>query len=372
MTASGCVWSTCGAGTNACSSVSIDGRGWSGCTRAAQEVVDHRRVVHRLALAQRQHLVEAQRRRSPAAVIVARSVPEPLTQSTRVSRPAWSTIVSFADVLPPPLVRERAVGAEQVRAVDERRRAVERPPAAAPSQRSSGAGMPCSDAQHLAHARTSSVGERSREPAKRSRASLPARRLRAARRRSARTSARTTSRASASERSRRAPSPARAGCRASVASSGPASTGRPAASAVHRQSSSLRAPPPTTWISGGSRRSPRRAARPSARASARGSRGCSARSRRDRRGSGWPSRAQYAAIRAGMSPGAANAGVVRVDEGLQRAARRRASATSSSNECSRPALRPGAAALVQEPEPGHVAQQPERAVDAALVRQVRA
>ena len=30
MIASGCVWSTCAAGTNACSSVSIDGRGWSG------------------------------------------------------------------------------------------------------------------------------------------------------------------------------------------------------------------------------------------------------------------------------------------------------------------------------------------------------
>src|SRR5207248_1324055 len=36
-----------------------------------------------------------------------------------------------------------------------------------------------------------------------------------------------------------------------VASSGPASTGRPVASAVQRQRSSFRAPPPTTWISGG-------------------------------------------------------------------------------------------------------------------------
>ena len=60
MTASGCVWSTCGAGTKACSSVSIDGRGWSGPTAQRSEVVDHRRVVHLLPFAQRQQLVEAQ------------------------------------------------------------------------------------------------------------------------------------------------------------------------------------------------------------------------------------------------------------------------------------------------------------------------
>ena len=69
--------------------------------------------------------------------------------------------------------------------------------------------------------------------------------------RSARTSARTTSRASASEPI----SPSDIACTSrlpsSVASSGPASTGSPAALAVQRQSSSLRAPPPTTWISRG-------------------------------------------------------------------------------------------------------------------------
>ena len=67
MIASGCVWSTCGAATKACRSVSIDGRGWSGRERAAEQVVDHRRVVHRLALAQRQQLVEPQRREARRA-----------------------------------------------------------------------------------------------------------------------------------------------------------------------------------------------------------------------------------------------------------------------------------------------------------------
>ena len=61
MIASGCVWSTCAAGTNACSSVSIDGRGWSGDKPAAAEVVDHLGVGHLVALAQRQDLVEAER-----------------------------------------------------------------------------------------------------------------------------------------------------------------------------------------------------------------------------------------------------------------------------------------------------------------------
>jgi hypothetical protein len=35
-------------------------------------------------------------------MIVARSVPEPFTQSTRVWRPVWSAIAPFAEVLPPP------------------------------------------------------------------------------------------------------------------------------------------------------------------------------------------------------------------------------------------------------------------------------
>ena len=38
----------------------------------------------------------------PSVVIVARSVPEPFTHSTRTSRPVWSVVVSFAEVLPPP------------------------------------------------------------------------------------------------------------------------------------------------------------------------------------------------------------------------------------------------------------------------------
>ena len=47
---SGCVWSTCAAGTNACSSVSIDARGIAGRELAARQVRDHLLVGHRVAL----------------------------------------------------------------------------------------------------------------------------------------------------------------------------------------------------------------------------------------------------------------------------------------------------------------------------------
>ena len=61
----------------------------------------------------------------PAGVIVARSVPEPLTQRTRVSRPAWSAATPLRGRVPAALVGERAVGPEQVRAVGERLERVE-------------------------------------------------------------------------------------------------------------------------------------------------------------------------------------------------------------------------------------------------------
>ena len=64
---SGCVWWTCGAGTNACSSVSIDGPRHGGVELAAHEVGDHVLVAHLVARDQRQHLLQAQRREARGA-----------------------------------------------------------------------------------------------------------------------------------------------------------------------------------------------------------------------------------------------------------------------------------------------------------------
>jgi hypothetical protein len=52
------VWCTCGAGTKACSSVSIDGARRGGVELATREVGDHVLVGHLVAVHQRQHLVE--------------------------------------------------------------------------------------------------------------------------------------------------------------------------------------------------------------------------------------------------------------------------------------------------------------------------
>ena len=112
---SGCVWWTCGAGTNACSSVSIEAARHRGVELAAREVGDHVLVAHLVALDQRQHLVEPQ-----AGEVLARPSsrgrePEPLTHITGdlaagvVDRRALGRRVAAAEV------RDRAVGAEQVR-----------------------------------------------------------------------------------------------------------------------------------------------------------------------------------------------------------------------------------------------------------------
>ena len=170
MIASGCVWSTHGAGTNACRSVSIDGRGWSGESPQRSEVVDHRRVVHLVPFAQRQHLVEPQRGK-PAAVIVARSVPEPLTQSTRCSRPAWSTTVPLDEVLPPPwLASERSAPSRFERWTSASSRPAGRPPRpSGPRAR----GSRRARAALLMPQPPTRPG--ARRPAKRSRASCPGR-----------------------------------------------------------------------------------------------------------------------------------------------------------------------------------------------------
>ncbi len=101
MIASGWVWSTCGAGTKACSSVSIDGRGWSGdspqrrrwSTIAASSMLSRSR---------RGRISSRRSAAKPAAGIVARSVPDPLTHRAWTSRPVWSATRPLAEVLPPP------------------------------------------------------------------------------------------------------------------------------------------------------------------------------------------------------------------------------------------------------------------------------
>ena len=132
--------------------------------------------------------------------------------------------------------------------------------------------------------------------------------------------------------------------------------------AVQRQSSSLRAPPPTTCTSAGVAPVDRgEQRRPSRRASARGSRGCSARSAPASLGSGCPvSRRTRGCVpacrrarrRRGRSDRRTSAsGGAAVGERDELA--RRSSSWPSSAQV--------AAALVQQPEAGDVPQQPERA-----------
>ena len=156
----------------------------------------------------------------------------------------------------------------------------------------------------------------------------------------------------------------------SVASSGPARTGSPAASAVQRQSSSLRAPPPTTWISRGDDAGDGREQVDRLRVLQRETLEDAAhdRARLDR--------LRLACVRAERAhprrhvAGIGEGGVVGIDERLQRG--RVLRERDELVERVLPALlRPHTAALVDEPEPGDVAKQAERAADAALVGEIR-
>ena len=87
-------------------------------------------------------------------------------------------------------------------------------------------------------------------------------------------------------------------------------------------------------------------------------------------GAGWSSRAQRAAIRAGMSPGGRKDGVVRVDDRtacreLPRGGEQRRQILGRAFEL------PGPERLLEQPQPHHVAQVADATVDAALVREVR-
>ena len=83
---SGCVWWTCAAGTNACSSVSIDGRGIAGsnwqrtrCATISSSLISERAISGSTSC--RRSTVK------PCGPIVARSLPEPLTHITERSLP---------------------------------------------------------------------------------------------------------------------------------------------------------------------------------------------------------------------------------------------------------------------------------------------
>ena len=232
MTASGCVWSTCARRDERVQQrldrrprlVGRERRSAAGSRPSSRRPSPRARAAAAISSSRRRG--EARRRDRREVGARALDPEHALLAAGVVDRRPLGRGVAAA------LVGERAVGAEQVRAVDERRRATSSPRRAASSHRSSGAGMP---SQHVGDCscrapRASATADGRREALPRLAAS---RRRPAARRSSARTSARTTSRASSSDAS----SPSAIACTSrlpsSVASSGPASTGRPAALAVH-------------------------------------------------------------------------------------------------------------------------------------------
>ena len=86
----------------------MDGRGWSGSS--AQRRRWSTIVASSMVSRDRSGSTSSSRSAAnPRRVIVARSVPDPLTHRTRCSRPAWSSITPFAEVFPPPwLATERS------------------------------------------------------------------------------------------------------------------------------------------------------------------------------------------------------------------------------------------------------------------------
>ena len=86
-------------------------------------------------------------------------------------------------------------------------------------------------------------------------------------------------------------------------------------------------------------------------------------------GGAWPVRVQKAASRAGMSPGARNDGVVGIDQRGERPGGLGAGDQLLVRAVA-PGAGPGPAALLHQPEPHDVLEQPRRARDAPLVREV--
>ena len=342
--------------------------------RGAQEVVDHLGVVHLGALAQRQDLVEPEGgeaggrdRREVCAGALHPQHPR-LAPGVVGDGPLRRGVAAA-------LVRERAIGAEQVGAVDEPFEHAE-PAAAASSQRSAGAAIAfralvVSLTSVLPPAR-SWLGRR-RRPGRSRRGSGRRSRLPprpgAARTRSA---APTPPRPRACPRARRerpSRAPGRGRCRARSPRSGPARTGTPQTSAVSRQSSSFRAPPPITWTTSTSR-PVTRCSRSSTKRYLHASETSTERTTSPGvSGAVWPATRHASRILPGMSPGARKASSSGSNSGTpgRRLCRERVEVVVVVRVAGR---FPVAAALLDEPQAHHVAEQPDRPVDAALVREV--
>ena len=220
----------------------------------------------------------------PAAVIVARSVPEPFTQSD-ARLPAG--VVATSSPWPTCCRRRWFASADPRRAGSSGRRARRAPPR--PPRPSSVPAVrrrrdPAQDAERAAHAliSRSALAARARRSAPAPRASPPTPAgsyVRRGERRAERPRA-----PPPATRSRRARSPGRAGFRAGSPPRARRGPDSPAASAVQAQSSSFRAPPPTTCSSSGSAPvTPREQLDRLRVLAAQGSRACSGRSRRRRR-----------------------------------------------------------------------------------------
>ena len=175
----------------------------------------------------------------------------------------------------------------------------------------------------------------------------------------------------ATPRSSRGRGPGRARCRSPSPRPARRPPGRPLASAVSWHRSSLRLPPPTTWIVAdvAGRRGRPAFATAAANAAARLSR-MQRTTAAGSTGGGSPARSTSAAIRAGMSPGGsseASLGSMTGPPAGQRAGR-------GEQRGQRPAATPGALPgpdrLLEQPQAHHVAQEADPSVDAHLVREV--
>ncbi len=148
-----------------------------------------------------------------------------------------------------------------------------------------------------------------------------------------------------------------------VASTGPATTGRPLASAVSRHSRSLRLPPPTRCTTSISTAERAAACRNVTRCARAGCPGCSGRSPRGHV-LGNPRRRQCAAMRDGMSPGGRNSG-----SSGSISERRPGTSAASASRAGRSGF-PSPQRLLEQPQAHHVAQVADGPVDSALVGEV--
>ena len=155
-----------------------------------------------------------------------------------------------------------------------------------------------------------------------------------------------------------------------VASTGPATTRRPVASAVSWHSRAFCEPPPTTWMTS--------IGRPARRAASSIVRAYSAarlsRMQRTRPGAilrDGPARRLAATPRSGPACRPAGGTTASCGSNTGRRPAAPAAASMSGGRLGRSRPLPRAQRLLEQPQPGHVAQEPDRPVDAALVGEVR-